>query len=737
MDNIRFALNVPLLAWPVGLGTGVMLYHAPYATPPVWCALVLAVMALLACMVECWRQRPASLGLMLALASLGFSGAWWQVEKAYTPLIRETVENAVVQGRVALLEPRERGVRLVLEDVRIVKPDWVPVPRKLRLSTFMELPLVEVGDRVEMRAQLQPLHVPILPGEYDPARSLYLQGIGGTGFITGTVRLIEGPVQENHEWMEWFERLRTIAGEEMAEVLPPDIAGIGQAMMLGQNSAMKREVYEPVRQAGLAHIIAISGFHMALVAGIAMVALRRGLALVPWCARHLPLKAIAALLSLLLTTFYLLMTGMPVSAVRSWIMIVVVMLAIMLGREVNPMRLLALAAVVLLVINPAALLTAGFQMSFAAVWALVVLYHFWQPKALVEPGARNIPAPVRVMAKLGRGVIGVAAASLAAGLATAPFTLYHFHTVSFTGLVANMLAVPLASFWIMPFGVLALLLMPLGLAKLPLVAMGMGLGWMQDIAIWCNEALGWLWSVPNIDGWVVVLLALGALVAMFRPRVGGVMALLAIGWGVWQAVQVEEKPVPVMLLTPTYMAMKADDGAWWLNGKTQEGNFIVKRWKEHLEIEEWNYLCPPKFKDILPEKKTKSGKPRKPRKPRKDSKPKAPPKYDACKDEAVLARIEPLRRCDREGCVYLLPGGYELDEVKDPGAWGDACDWAREDEKRFILLRSGVDMQCGDRVLRVGDAVFQQRGPLAIAVENGRLVAEYARDGRVRRPWVP
>ncbi|MBI1275953.1 DUF4131 domain-containing protein [bacterium] len=777
MDSARFALNPPLLAWPVALGAGVMLYHAPYATPPVWCGLVLALLGLVAGAVECWRQRPAWMGLMLALASLGFSAAWWQVEQAYTPLIRYTIEDAIVQGRVAVMEPREKGVRVVLEDVMILKPAGMKAPRKVRLSSFMEMPLVELGDRIETRAQLQPLYAPILPGEYDPARVLYLDGIGGTGFITGKPRLVSSlspspssqpspargeratvassstsathtgrtlSVHVGEGWgegggaiREFFEKLRVAAGDEMAEALPPDMAGIGQAMMLGQNSAMKREVYDPLRQAGLAHIIAISGFHMALVAGIAMVALRRLLALIPWCARHWPLKSVAAFLSLVLVTGYLLLSGMPVSAVRSWIMIAVVMVAIMVGREVNPMRLLALAAVVLLVVNPAALLTAGFQMSFAAVWALLVLYHFWQPKVLVEPGARNIPALVRVMAKIGRDVVGIAAASLAAGLATAPFTLYHFHSVSFTGLVANMAVVPLASVWIMPFGMLALLLMPLGLAKYPLLAMGWGLRWMLDIAEWCNGRLGWLWEIPAIDAWPVVVLSLGAVVAMFRPRFGLAMAMVAVGWGAWQATHAEQKPEPVVLVTPTYLAMQDVEGHWWLDGRTREGNFIVKRWKERLAIAEWEYLCPQKFKDILPEKKTKSGKPRKPRKPRKDSKPKAPPKYDVCKDEVVLARIEPLRRCDREGCVYLLPDGYELDEVKDPIALGDACDWAREDAKRFILLRSGVDMQCGDRVLRVNDAVFQQRGPLAISIVNGKLVAEYARDGRVKRPWVP
>ncbi len=301
--------------------------------------------------------------------------------------------------------------------------------------------------------------------------------------------------------------------------------------------------------AGIAHLLAISGLHLGLVAGTLFFAVRVALALAPPLALRLPGKKIAAALALIGALAYLLLTGATVPTQRAFVMTALMLLAVMVDRNPFSMRLVAWAALVVLLSQPESLLGASFQMSFAAVVALIATY---------ETGIARRAQASGLDGRLALYVGGVALTTIVASLATAPLTIYHFGRLATYGVVANLIAVPLTAFWIMPVGLLGLLLLPLGLDGPCFVLMGHGIELMlalaATIADWPGAAaylarppiaaltvtvLGGLWLCLWRTGWRrlgLLGVALGGLLMLLeRPP-----DLLIDGRGELVAVRLED-----------------------------------------------------------------------------------------------------------------------------------------------------------------------------------------------------
>ncbi len=205
-------------------------------------------------------------------------------------------------------------------------------------------------------------------------------------------------------------------------------------------------------------MLAISGYHMAVVAGIAFFFIRAILALIPSFASRHPIKKWAALGALATGAFYLVLSGASVSTQRAYIMIAIVLIGVMIDRPALTFRTIAIAAFVVLLLAPQAVVHPSFQMSFAAALALIAAYQFglpWRADA-------GTPAAARMALWGGREVFGLIMASLVAGLATTPYSAFHFHRLAPYGVLANLLAMPVISVWVMPMGILGVLTMPFG-----------------------------------------------------------------------------------------------------------------------------------------------------------------------------------------------------------------------------------------------------------------------------------
>ncbi|WMS41191.1 ComEC/Rec2 family competence protein [Acuticoccus sp. MNP-M23] len=500
IDHGRFPLLLPALAI-VGIWLCVA-GHLPMAPVPLGaCALTLFGVRLAAGRLPLTAPL-APLALALAAIAAGATSLAVQNSRVGTPMLMRTT-SANLTGIIRAVDRMEKRQRIVLAltgaDLR------APWPKAVRLVVRGADPLA-VGMTVSAGARLFPLRGPAMPGGYDPARRLYFDGIGATGFTYGKPTLLAPPEDG------LFNRIAAVRDTIASRIMAADVPGaaFAVALLVGERGFMTDDNVEALRASGLGHVLAISGLHMALVAGSVFAAVRLGLALVPGLALRFPIRKWAAVAGLLAATIYLALSGGAVPTVRAYIMLLLALLAVIADRPALTMRAVAIAATLLIAVDPISALEPGFQMSFTAVVALVGAYEWWRSRG--RRRSRVWSQPVLAF------MLGLAATSLIAGLATLPAGVFHFHRMAPLGLVANLAAMPLLSLIAMPAGVVTLVAMPLGLEHLPLVVMGHTLDAIamiaQTVARWSGDrgAVGALpapAAVLMIGGllWLAVLTA--------------------------------------------------------------------------------------------------------------------------------------------------------------------------------------------------------------------------------------
>jgi competence protein ComEC len=368
------------------------------------------------------------------------------------------------------------------------------------------------GTRVRLLAVLMPPPSPSAPGEYDFGRWAFYRGIGAVGYAFGKAEPA-GPAPSDlfATLGNGAENLRSGTTARIRKAVPGPEGPIVAALITGERADIPDADNDAYRDAGLSHILSISGLHLALAGGIFFYVLRALLAAVPTVALNYPIKKWAALAALSGATFYLAISGGGAAAFRSYIMLAVMFIAILVDRPALAMRSVTFAALLLLLLSPESLLDPGFQMSFAAVIALIAFAEWEQSRPQVSD------APKGLIAKALRYARGIVVTSLLAGFATAPFVIFHFDRVSLYGTLANLLSLPLAGFAIMPAAVAALIAMPFGLETWPLLVMAAGVRAMTAIAHWVSSLPGASAFLPAWSGMSLLLVALGGLwIAVWR-----------------------------------------------------------------------------------------------------------------------------------------------------------------------------------------------------------------------------
>lgn len=486
---------------PVSLGGGIALYFALPSEPAGWSGAAAAgAAALLLLLLRRHALRLPLLGL------LAFSAGFWlaqvRTESVAAPLVTKRLGPMEIVGLLEEIEPQGSAVRLTLRPLEAEDLMVEELPRRLRLRAAGAVdPAVLPGSRVRLLAVLLPPPGPAIPGGYDFGRDAFFRGLGAVGFVLGGVTIEAGGVQSG--WTLWWSRQRGALGQKVSAALEGDTAGVAQALLTGERGAISEATAQAFRDSGLAHLLAISGLHVGLVAALLFFTLRAGLAAIPAVALRYPIKKWAAALAMLALPPYLWLVGGSVPTQRATFMAMVVLLAVLLDRRAISLRLVAWAAVAVLALTPEALLGPSFQMSFAAVTALVAAYEAWRRRG---PG-RAEDWPERLRLYLG----GVLFSSLIAGLATAPFAAFHFERLPLWGLAGNLLAVPLTALWIMPCCLLVYLLWPLGVAEPALWLLGLGvsaLNWTAEtVAAWPAAAV----LVPEMPLWGLAAIVLGGL----------------------------------------------------------------------------------------------------------------------------------------------------------------------------------------------------------------------------------
>ena len=359
---------------PVGLGAGIVLYFSLNFEPAPYSGVLAALVSAL--MVIAARRRLLWFLVAVAVfgASIGFTAAQLRGALVAAPVLAKEMRAAKVSGRVVANEIRVAGQRLVLDHVRINGLDPAATPDRIRITLGGDrgrraLP----GEWLSLRATLSPPSGPAAPGAFDFARLAYFKRLGGIGFSYGGAHFIDPPEDvDSGGWKIALGRFRQAVTERIRAGLDGEAGAVAAALLTGERGAISKDTLTAIRDAGLAHLLAISGLHMGLFAGIVFFATRALLALwEPVALRH-GIKKWAALAALVGMTFYLFLSGATIPTQRAFMMGALVIAAVMLDRTVISLRSVALAAVAVLLVQPESLLGPSFQMSFAAVVGLVV-----------------------------------------------------------------------------------------------------------------------------------------------------------------------------------------------------------------------------------------------------------------------------------------------------------------------------------------------------------------------------
>ena len=545
----------------VFFGTGIALYFVLTSEPPTGIGAA-AVLAAGGAAVVLRRSAVLRDGaIALAFVAAGFAVMQEASWERGTPMLQRTLWSVALTGRVLDIDALDRGWRVV------VVPDPLPglaaaeQPRRLRIHIAATSDALQPGDRVAMRARLFPVPGQVVPGARDLQRELYFAGIGGVGYSYGGARRIG--VASSGGWRQWLLRLRAEMTQRIHLALPGSAGGVASAVITGKRGTMTEAVKQAFRQSGLSHLLAIAGLHLGLVGGFVFFAVRGGLALIPWLALRYPIKKIAAVVTLAVLFCYLMISGAAIPTERAFVMNGIVFAAIVIDRLRLSMRICALAAMVVLLLEPESLVGVSFQMSFGAVVALIAVYETWGSRLGRFFRAGSLAQQVL-------GYLGAVALTTAiVTLGTEPFAIYHFHHVVLYSPLANVIAVPISAMWTLPWGVVACLLMPFGLEKLALVPMGWGIDATITVAQWVALLPGNIWSVPRLPTLGIVLVALGGswlCLWQGRWRLWGILGIAA-----GMATMLATRPPDIVLGDfGRFLAAGAPDGGYFVAASTEK-----------------------------------------------------------------------------------------------------------------------------------------------------------------------
>ncbi|HJQ58781.1 MAG TPA: ComEC/Rec2 family competence protein [Vineibacter sp.] len=489
---------------PVALGGGIAVYFELLFEPALWVGPLLASAGLLL-----WLGRPALAPVPVALALIafgaGFGVAAWRTAQVSAPVLARAYGPAVVQGRVVEVALLPEGRRVILDQIllRGIPPENTPTRVRIALQRAGGERLA-TGDRISVVATLSPPAGPAAPGAFDFQRFAWFARLGAIGFAHAAPTVVE-PGNPSGMVM-WLDELRRRLVTRIVAALPGDAGAIAAALIAGDQSGISKDTMQAMRDSGLAHLLSISGLHITFAALLVMGLVRYALAAIPAVALRHPIKKYAAVAGALGALFYVLLAGAPVPAQRAFLMLSIVVLAVLVDRQAITMRLVCWAAVVVLLLQPDSLVGASFQLSFAAVVALVAAWEAW-----LAWRKRTLDRAPTLVSRVGGYLAASLFTTLVASIATAGFSAYHFNRLSLVGVLANLLAVPLTGIWVMPCGLAALLLLPVGGEALALAPMGWGIDLIVRVA---REAAAWPAAAtvtPAMPGASLWLLTLGGL----------------------------------------------------------------------------------------------------------------------------------------------------------------------------------------------------------------------------------
>jgi competence protein ComEC len=668
-----------LLPWlPVAFGLGIAIYFAAPREPDLKAGIAAAVFCAAAALALRARAVAFPVALALTAAAAGFAAATLKTSLIAHPILHHVASSIEIAGFVEVREERERSDRIVVRATKIVGGRLDEAPERVRLSVRKGT-APPVGAYVSLKARLTPPLAPLRPGGYDFARDMYFQRIGASGYALGIIKVMEPPAPAGRllKANAAIQGVRDAIDARIRAVIPGDKGSIASALITGKRDAISTAVNDAMYVSSLAHVLSISGYHMAVVAGVVFFVCRALLALVPSFARRRPIKKWAAFAALVAAALYLVLSGAEVATQRAFIMAAIVLIGVMVDRAALTLRTLAVAAFAVLLIAPEAVVHPSFQMSFAATLALIAVYERGLPWMIA--GA-DTSLGARIALWGGRELLALVLASLVAGLATTPYAAFHFHRIAPYGVLANLLAMPIVSILAMPAGLLALLAIPFGFDGALWWLMGEGIEWMIAVALWVAHLPGAVGRVAAFGTGALLLGTFGLIVlCLLKTPLRWFGAVLVIGGGLWAV----STPRPDVLISADALsiAVRGSDGRLGIL-RSSSDNFAAREWLA----------------------------------------------ADGDERAANDVQLREPFKCDQIGCVARLADGRTVAYARAASAFEDDCR-----EAALVISPRTAPAHCGTAV--VDRSLVRAQGAVALRRVGEQWRVDVARPAGTGRPW--
>ena len=684
-EHRRFFLWVP-----VAFGAGIVLYFCAGREPLL--PLIAGLAGLLAAGAAFASSHRRAFALLVGFAALfaGMATAGWRTASLAAPVLERT-RIVAVQGWIEEMDFRREGARFVLRVTATDGLEPAKTPYRVRLTT-RRTPPFEAGTYVEVKARLLPPSRAAQPGGYDFARDAWFARIGAVGSVLGRMEEAEAPEPPGF-WLAAdmaVDRARNALARRVDTIVGGDPGAIAAAMVTGKRDLLSEDARSLIREAGIYHVITISGVQMTLVAGIFFVGLRRLLALSRTLALGYPIKKWAAGAAIVAAVAYDVMTGSRIGTERALFMTLIMLTAVILDRHALTMRNLALAAMAVLVWQPEALLGASFQLSFAAVAALVSVYEA-RSAAHAREAQRQVTVPAHAGGRRGwfgrrraggHGLRGALVATFFATSATASFMAYDFHEMNPYVMIGNPLTLTIIEVFAVPGALIGTLLYPFGLDAFVWHWVGLGIAIIMAAARFIGSLPGSSLHLPAFAPWSLAFFALAVLSAV-----------------IWRTWPLKLAAVPLALLGllgalsgPTFdVAVAAGGEAAAVRG--EDGRLVVIGRRPSLfDAEQWL---------------------------RADADARAP--------KTAVSK----ERCDPLGCVAILKDGRAVSLVLDPAAFAEDCLRAA-----VIVTPLLAPTGCAAPVVIDRDSL-RRTGAVTLAANGTGFSASSVRAVDEDRPWSP
>ena len=510
---------------PILLGIGIAMYFS-WGRETQWMGpyMMASCLGIIAFLLFQLNKRMGGLGphiiIMAAMLWIvaGFTTASYRAHAVQGAMLSAPIGPVGVIGTVKSVEALadDKGTRVLINRLWIAGTKSQDRPRSLRLSIRKGGEGINVGDRISVFAKIEPPSNPTTPGGFDFRRDAYFKQIGGYGYVLGTPRIIDDKYPEKKtlftSYVSTFEGMRNAIGAQVEATVGPERAGMVTALLTGERAAIPEDDWDALRDSGLAHLLAISGANVDMVALVVFFMVRFGMALFPTFALHHPIKKYAAVAAGIAATLYVLLIFPSVPTLRALLTVIIVLLAIIFDRAPISLRLVCATAAIVLFFEPYQLLSPSFQLSYAAVTALVAVFEW------IAPWLKTIYRDASFLKKIIIYVVGVCGTTVVATIATAPISLYHFQTLALYGVLANLLAVPLMTFIIMPLSILCYVVMPFGMAAPLFTLLGASNEWVLAIAHYTAALPGARLSPPAMPFASFMLIITAGLIVCLTPR---------------------------------------------------------------------------------------------------------------------------------------------------------------------------------------------------------------------------